>query len=118
MAAAVCNGMLRICLDPRDLNKPIKREHYPMKMVEEVVSNIPKANLFSVLDAKSGVLQLLLDEESSKLTTFNSPIGRFHWLRLPFGLKCAPEIFQGIMDQMLDGMIGATAIMDDVLIAG
>ena len=118
MVAAVRNGKLRICLYPRDLNNASKHEHYPMKTVEEVVSNIPKANLFSVLDAKTGFLQILLDEGSSKLTTFNTLKGRFRWLRLPFGLKCAPEIFQGIMDQMLDGMIGATAIMDDVLIAG
>ena len=45
-------------------------------------------------------------------------MGRFRWLRLPFELKCAPEIFQHIMDQMPDGIIGATAIMDDILIAG
>ena len=45
-------------------------------------------------------------------------MGRFHWLRLPFRLKCAPEIFQRIMDQMLDCIIGATVNMDDILIAG
>ena len=87
MVAAVHNGKLRICLDPRDFNKSIKREHYPMKTVEVVVSNIPKANLFSVLDAKTGFLQILLDEESSKLMTFNTLLGHLHWLRLPFAQK-------------------------------
>ena len=29
------NGRLRICLDPKDLNKPIKREHHPIPTVEE-----------------------------------------------------------------------------------
>ena len=52
------------------------------------------------------------------LTTFNTRIGRFRWLRLPFGIKCAPEIYQRIMDQMLENIQGATAIMDDILIAG
>lgn len=109
---------VRICIDPRDLNKAIKREHYPMKTIEEVISNMPEARVFSVLDAKSGFLQINLDYESSKLTTFNTPIGRFRWLRLPFGIKSAPEIFQRAMDQMLEGISGATAIMDDILIAG
>ena len=118
MVAAVRNGKLRICLDPRDLNKAIKREHYPMKTVEEIVFNISKANLFSALDAKSGFLSILLHKESSKLTTFNTPMGCLRWLRLQFGLKCAPEIFQHITDQILDGIVGATAIMDDILIAG
>jgi predicted aspartyl protease len=118
MVVALKKDKVRICIDPRDLNKAIKREHYPMKTVEEVVSTISGAKLFSVLDAKSGFLQIKLDYESSLLTTFNTPVGRYRWLRLPFGLKCAPEIFQRVMDQMLEGIDGATAIMDDILIAG
>uniref|UniRef100_A0A8C5PPV9 Gypsy retrotransposon integrase-like protein 1 n=1 Tax=Leptobrachium leishanense TaxID=445787 RepID=A0A8C5PPV9_9ANUR len=117
MVAAVRNGKIRICIDPSDLNKVIKREHYPMRTIEEVVSAIPGAKVFSVLDAKSGFLQIELDEASSFLTTFNTPIGRFRWLRLPFGLKCAPEIFQRIMDEMLEGISGAISVMDDILIA-
>ena len=45
---------LRICIDPRDLNKAIKREHFPMKTIEEVVQNMPGAKVFSKLDATSG----------------------------------------------------------------
>ena len=117
MVAAVRNGKVRICIDPSDLNKVIKRKHHPMRTVEEVVSMIPGAKVFSVLDAKSGLLQIEMDEQSSFLTTFNTPIGRFRWLRLPFGIKCAPEIYQRIMDQMLEGIVGAISVMDDILIA-
>lgn len=45
---------VRICIDPSDLNKVIKREHHPMRTAKEVVSMIPGAKVFSVLDAKSG----------------------------------------------------------------
>ncbi|KAF7648890.1 hypothetical protein LDENG_00150500 [Lucifuga dentata] len=117
MVAVVQDGKIRICIDPSDLNKVIKREHYPMHTIEQVVSFMPGAKVFSVLDAKSGFLQIELDEASSFLTTFNTPVGRFRWLRLPFGIKCAPEIFQRIMDGMLEGISGATAIMNDILIA-
>lgn len=85
MGAAVRNGKIRICIDQSDLNKVIKREHYPMRTIEEVVSAMPGAKVFSVLDAKSGFVQIELEEASSFLTTFNTPIGRFRWLRLPFG---------------------------------
>lgn len=88
-----------------------------MRTIEEVISTMPGAKVFSVLDAKSGFLQIELDEASSLLTTFNTPIGRFRWLRLPFGIKCAPEIFQRIINQMLEGISGATGVMDDILIA-
>ena len=117
MVATVRNGKVRICIDPSDLNKVIKREHHPMRNIEDVVSAIPGAKVFSVLDAKSGFLQIRLDEESSLITTFNTPIGRYRWLRLPFGLKCAPEIFQRIMDEMLEGIAGAVSVMDDILVA-
>ena len=118
MVVSTRGDKIRICIDPSDLNKVIKREHYPMRTIEDVVTEISNAKVFSKLDAKSGFLQIKLDEPSSLLTTFNTPIGRCKWLRLPFGLKCAPEIFQRIKDQMLEGIEGATAVMDDILIAG
>lgn len=54
MVAVTRGGKIRICIDPSDLNKVIRREHYPMHTVEEVVSSMPGAKVFSVLDAKSG----------------------------------------------------------------
>jgi transposase InsO family protein len=119
MVAVLKGEQVRICVDPKDLNKAIRREHYPIPTVEEVVASMPpNAKVFSVIDAKSGFLQIKLDHKSSLLTTFNTPIGRFRWLRLPFGIKTAPEAFQRIMDTMLDGIDGARAIMDDILVAG
>ena len=41
------NGSLRICIDPRDLNKAIKREPYPMSTIEEIVTRIPNAKVLS-----------------------------------------------------------------------
>ncbi|XP_015771899.1 PREDICTED: uncharacterized protein LOC107350190 [Acropora digitifera] len=93
---------IRICLDPGDLNKAVKREHYPIPTVEEIAAKIPDAKVFTVLDAKSGYLQMKLDYESSLLTTMNTPIGRYRWLKLPFGIKSAPEMYQRAMDEMLE----------------
>ena len=118
MVVSIQGDKVRICIDPSDLNKVIKREHHPMRTIKEVISTIPDTKVFSKLDTKSSFLQIKLDEASSLLTMFNTPLGRYRWLRLSFGIKCAPEIFQRIMDQMLEGIEGATAIMDDILIAG
>ncbi|CAB4019878.1 Hypothetical predicted protein, partial [Paramuricea clavata] len=84
------NGNLRICLDPRALNKAV-RKHYPMKTVEEVEAELEGSTVFSTLDASSEFWHIKLDEKSSKLTTFNTPYGRYRFLRLPFGLNSAPE---------------------------
>ena len=83
------NGSIRICIDPRDLNKAVKRQHYPLLTVDEVVSRMTNAKVFSKIDCTSGFWQLELDKECSKLCTFNTPFGRYRYLRLPFGIKCA-----------------------------
>ncbi|KAG1650875.1 U6 small nuclear RNA (adenine-(43)-N(6))-methyltransferase [Nymphon striatum] len=70
------NNKIRLCLDPRDLNKAIKREHFPMKTVEEVAANLKNAKVFTTLDATQGFYQIRLDEESTWLTTFNTPFGK------------------------------------------
>ena len=56
---------IRICLDPVDLNKAVKCEHYPIPTVEKIVVKIPDATVFTVLDAKSGYLQMKLDYDSA-----------------------------------------------------
>ena len=66
------NGKLRICIDPRDLNRAIRREHYPKKTIKEVTARIPNAKVFSVLDASLGFWPVQLDDISAKLCTFNT----------------------------------------------
>ena len=88
------NGTLRICIDPKDLNKVLKRSHYPLPTIEDILPDLSRAKVFSTFDVKNGFWHIELDEESSKLTTFNTPFGRYRWLRLPFGLSFAPEEFQ------------------------
>ena len=54
MVTVIKPEKIGVCIDPRDLNRAIKREHYPMKTMEEVVAGMPEAKVFSVLDATSG----------------------------------------------------------------
>ena len=66
-------GSIRICLDPKDLNQAIKREHFPLQTADEIVADMAGAQYFSKLDALSGYWQIKLDEPSSKLLTFQTP---------------------------------------------
>lgn len=78
------NGKLRLCLDPKDLNKAIQREHYPLPNIEDVATRLHGAKVFTKLDVRNGFWHVCLDEESSFLTTFNTPFGR-HALWHPLG---------------------------------
>lgn len=44
------NLELRVCLDPRNLNKFIKKPHCQLPTVEEIFSKFTEAKIFSVLD--------------------------------------------------------------------
>ena len=112
------DNRVRICMDPRDLNKAIQREHFPLKAIEEVIADMPQAKVFSKLDAKSSFWQLRLTEETSKLCTFNTPFGRNCFKRLPFGIVSASEVFQKAVSEMIEDIEGAVSIIDDILIWG
>ena len=68
-------GKLRLCIDPRDLNKAIKRPKYQMPMLDEILPTLARAKVFTVLNAKDGFHQVKLDEASSYLTTFWTLLG-------------------------------------------
>ncbi|XP_064638291.1 uncharacterized protein LOC135494308 [Lineus longissimus] len=112
------NGTLRICIDPKPLNCALKRSHYPLPVVDDLLPELANVKVYSVLDVKNGYWHVELDEPSSLLTTFGTPFGRFRWLRLPFGVKPASEIFQRHLDQVINGAKGVELIADDMLITG
>ena len=112
------NGKLRVCIDPQPLNKALKRSQYQMPILDDILPELSKAKIFSVLDVKNGYWHVRLDEPSSKLTTFNTPYGRYRWNRLPFGITPAPEIFQRALDNAIHGLAGIYTIADDILVVG
>lgn len=88
------DGKLRICLDPKDLNKAVMREHFPLPTQEEITTKLSGAQYFSKLDATNSFWQIKLDDESSNLCAFNTPFGRYKYKRMPFGIKSASEVFR------------------------
>ena len=112
------NGKLRVCLDSRDVNKAIKRDHYKTPTVEEITHLLAGSKKFTKVNVTSSCLCIVLDSESSLLITFNTLWGRYRFICLPWGLSCAQDIFQWIMDQILECCEGVIGIADDVIIYG
>ncbi|XP_062577795.1 uncharacterized protein K02A2.6-like [Saccostrea cucullata] len=118
VVAPKSNGRIRLCIDPRPLNQALKRNHYPTPLIEDILPDLGKARIFSVVDARDGFWHVVMDEQSSYLTTFSTPWGRYRWLRMPFGISPAPEEFQRRMEEALEGLDGIKPIHDDILIYG
>ena len=112
------NGRWRVCLDPKDLNQTVKRSHHHTPTLEEITHKFKGKTVFSKLDARHGYWSVVLDGESSYLTTFNSSLGRFRFTRLPFGLWARQDIFQQKMDFILEKCPGTVGIADDIAVHG
>lgn len=118
LAVSKKNGKIRVCLDPKDRNIAVLRENYPMPTIEDIATRLHGAKVFTVLDAKNGFWHVKLDEESSYLTTFHTPFGRYRWCRMPFGISSAPEVFQRRMHELIEGLTGTEVVADDFVVAG
>jgi hypothetical protein len=111
------NGSLRLCLDPLDLNLAIKREHYMIPTVEDIVSKLHGKRIFSIVDLKDGFWNIKIDDEIAKLCTFNTPFGRYSFCRLAFGISSSPEVFMKKMTELFGDIEGVHIVFDDIIIA-
>ena len=112
------NGQVRLCVDLKKLNMAIERERYVIPTLQDIFHNMNGSAVFTSLDTASGYWQMPLDENSSKLTTFITPFGRYRFTRVPFGISIASEIYQREMSRILRGLDGIEVYQDDIIIHG
>lgn len=72
-----------------------------IRTTEDVVAQIGNGMVFSVLASKSSFWQIPLDRASSAPMTFATPFGHYRFVRMPFGINSASEVFQRAMEQVL-----------------
>ena len=109
------NG-IRLYIGSRPLKTALKRSEYHIPTVDHLLTELSNAKEFTLADIKSAFWHVPLDKPSSLLTTFNTPVGRMKWNRMPFGISVAPEEFQRKIDESLEGPEDIKAIADDTLI--
>ncbi|KAK2705876.1 hypothetical protein QYM36_016028 [Artemia franciscana] len=112
------DGGVRLCIDPVDLNKAIKRPYYLVPSFDDAVAEPDGTAVFSRLDARSGYWILPLSTRSSYYTTFSTIYGRYRWKRYPFGLVSAQDEFQRKMEEAFEGLEGIRILVDDILVYG
>ena len=70
---------LRICLDPRNLNKALEREPYYTYTIEEIAGKCHGMTWFTITDFNKGYWMVKIHPDSRKLTTMALDIGKFQW---------------------------------------
>lgn len=108
----------RMVIDFQKLNAQTVTDRYPIPDINMTLQNLGKAKLFSTIDLESGFHQILIKESDREKTAFAINGAKYEFVRMPFGLKNAPSIFQRCVDDILRPYIGkfAYVYIDDVLI--
>ena len=110
------NGGKCLVIDYRALNKVTRKLTWPMPKVEDIFSKLNRATYFTTLDLRAGYHHIPLDKPSIPKMAFNSPLGKFEHVKVPFGLAQAPAYFQELMTGKLKDFPFAIAYLDDIII--
>ena len=87
-----------------------------MPKVEDIFLKLNGAKYFTTLDLRARYHHVPLDNSSILKTTFNSPFGKYEYVKVPFGLAQAPAYFQELMTNILKDFNFAMAYLDDIVI--
>lgn len=112
------NGGLRFCIDYRKLNEITEKNRYPIPLINETLTRLSKASVFTKLDVIAAFNKIRIKEGQEWMTAFNTRYGQFEYLVLPFGLCNAPSTFQSYINESLREFLDhyVTAYIDDVLV--
>ena len=110
------DGGPRRTVDYQKLNSNCLRETHHTPTPFNLVSSIPKHTYKTIADAHSGFHQSELDEDSSKLTTFVTPWGRYRYLRTPMGLCSSTDAYTRKFDDAIEHIQRKLKCVDDVLL--
>ncbi|CAG2200046.1 unnamed protein product [Mytilus edulis] len=91
----------RFVCDFRHLNAQTEDFKYVIPNLQELTESFAEIvpNYITSIDLSSGFFQMGISAESSRYTAFNTCFGTYKFLRLPMGLKTAPNTFQLLMDK-------------------
>ena len=98
------------------VNKYLEPVQSPLSTVDDNISRIGKATVFSKLDSSHAFLQLPLDDESKQFTVINTPDGLYQYSHLPYGLTASSGHFQEFISRILSHIPNLIIYQDDILV--
>ena len=110
------DGSVRVCGDYRALNAITRSDCFTLPRIDYIKSHI-RGNVFTTLDLKDGFFQVPMHPDSASKTAIYTEFGLYEFIRMPFGLKNAPAVFQRFIDMVFHDLKPFTHVyIDDVII--
>nr|GFA48338.1 reverse transcriptase domain-containing protein [Tanacetum cinerariifolium] len=105
----------RVCIDYRKLKEAMRKDHFPLPFMDQMLERLAGNEYYCFLDGFSGYFQIPIDPKDQEKAMFACPYETFAYKRMPFGLYNAPGTFRRCMMAIFHDMIEQTmeVFMDD-----
>ena len=67
----------RMCIDYRKLNEALRKDHYPLPFMDQMLERLTGQSFYCFLDGYSGYNQIAVDPQDQEKTVFTCPFGVF-----------------------------------------
>ena len=84
----------RMCIDYRKLNEAMRKDHYLLPFMDQMLERLAGQSFYYFLDGYSGYNQIAVDPQDQEKIAFTCPFGVFVYRHMSFGLCNAPATFQ------------------------
>jgi hypothetical protein len=112
------DGMLRMCVDYKALNKATVKNQYPLPRIDDLFDQLSKAELFSRIEKHLRYYQIQIGEGDEEKIAYHTRYGSYEFLVMPFGFNNAPATFSTLINDIfrkwLDDFV--VVYIDDILI--
>ena len=107
----------RVVHNYKKVNLNIERCAYPLRNLYELLDNVSKGKVYTVIDLSQGYFnQKCVDPMGA--TAFSLPsVGHFEYVKSPMGINSSPAFFQRLLDFITQGLENVYVYMDDVILS-
>ncbi|KAH9271222.1 hypothetical protein BASA83_006542 [Batrachochytrium salamandrivorans] len=94
---------VRVCIDPRQLNKQLQADRFPLPLIKDIFSFFANSKIFSTIDLEQAYLQLPILPQHQPKIAFTWGNRHLMFVGTPFGICITASVLQRTMSFLFRG---------------
>ena len=107
--------LVELCTDYRKVNSVTKTDSFPIPRIDDCIDKVGNSKYVTKSDLLKGFWQVPLTERAKEVSAFATPNGLYQYKVMPFGMKNSPATFQRLVNNVICGLDGCDAYIDDFI---